>query len=126
DKIWYFYFVKDVVYVFQGVYMSLINLFSGRVPQLSAAFINTVQATARTGGIAHISVGGRNYTVQHVKSLDGFCVQSVGVGSGILNKLLGNGKTEARVAALEKQFNSNCNFVRGYNEYYNNILESSI
>ncbi|WP_099587808.1 hypothetical protein [Escherichia albertii] len=106
--------------------MSLINLFSGRVPQLSAAFINTVQATARTGGIAHISVGGRNYTVQHVKSLDGFCVQSVGVGSGILNKLLGNGKTEARVAALEKQFNSNCNFVRGYNEYYNKILENSI
>ncbi|WP_096912769.1 hypothetical protein [Escherichia coli] len=106
--------------------MSLINLFSGRVPQLSAAFINTVQATARTGGIAHISVGDRNYTVQHVKSLDGFCVQSVGVGSGILNKLLGNGKTEARVAALEKQLNSNCNFVRGYNEYYNKILECSI
>ncbi|HAY0341037.1 hypothetical protein RCU45_00145 [Escherichia coli] len=104
--------------------MSLVNLFSGKVPQLSVAVINTVQTTARAAGIAHINVCGRNYSVHHVKTLDGFCVKSE--GNGLLDKLLGNRKVEARTAVLERQFNYNCNPIRGYNEHYNIILESRI
>ncbi|MCZ8781104.1 hypothetical protein OM280_18115 [Escherichia albertii] len=91
--------------------MSLINLFSGKAPLLSAVFINTAQATARAVSIAHINAGDRNYIVQHVRTLDGFCVKSA--ENGVLNKLLGNVKVEARTAALERQFNHNCNPVRG-------------
>ncbi len=104
--------------------MSLINLFSNRAPQLSTALINSVQTTVRAVGAAQITLGGKHYTVQHVKVLDGFCVQSA--GGGFLEKLFGNEKTEKNIACLEKQLNQNINPVKAYNEHINKILESRV
>ncbi|CBG90794.1 hypothetical protein [Citrobacter rodentium] len=106
--------------------MSLVNLFGGRAMSLSPAFIQTVQSRAITTGCAHIKVGGCCYSVSHVKSLDGFCVQSIG-NRGLLGRLLGrSGGGEGRVAALELQFNQNRNPIKAHNEYISKIFESSI
>lgn len=59
--------------------MSFVSLFGNRaISALSLAFLNSVRMEAFETGCAYIKVNGCRYSVSHVKTLDGFCVQSAG------------------------------------------------
>ena len=93
---------------------------------LSPAFIQTVQKTAVEAGCASIKVNGHKYSVSHIQSLGGFCVQSADKGGGF-GRLLGNHRgLEGRISALELALNKTQDPIKAHNEYINKVFESSI
>lgn len=106
--------------------MSFVSFLGSRAMNLSPVFIQTVQKTAVEVGCASIKVNGHKYTVSHIQSLGGFCVQSADKG-GFFGRLFGNPRgLEGRIAALELALNKNQDPIKAHNDYINKVFESSI
>ncbi|EMM4086289.1 hypothetical protein WAC87_004330 [Shigella flexneri] len=106
--------------------MSFVSFLGSRAMSLSPVFIQTVQKTAVEVGCASIKVNGHKYTVSHIQSLGGFCVQSADKG-GFFGRLLGGHRgLEGRISALELALNKNQDPIKAHNDYINKVFESSV
>ena len=106
--------------------MSLVNFFGSRALSLNPAFIQNVQKVVTETGHACIKVNGCKYSVSHVQTIGGFCVQSADKG-GFLGRLLGHHRgVEGRISALELALNRNQDPIKAHNHHINKIFESRI
>lgn len=107
--------------------MALGNIFGTRALSLTPAFVRQVQSAATSAGSVTAKICGQKYIISHIKETGMFCVQPGNKPGGLLSRLLG-GRTpsEAKMAALEYQFNNNRNPIQSYNQHVGRILESRV